>query len=199
MEIIACVALGLGLAAACGLRVFVPLTLLSLAAASGRVPVASGWEWIGALPTVIAFGTAMVLEVVAYMIPWLDHALDAIATPVALVAGMLASAAVVVDLPPLIKWSIVLIGGGGFAGLMQGATVVTRVKSSAMTAGVANPVVAILELVGAIVVSIATLLAPIAAIFVIVLTMIYLFRRAHRLLFGRRMVTSQSLHDPTSN
>lgn len=192
MEVIVSVALGLGLAAACGLRVFVPLTLLSLAAASGRVPVASGWEWIGALPTVVAFATAMVLEVVAYMIPWLDHALDALATPVALVAGMVASAAVVVDLPPLIKWAVVLIGGGGFAGLMQGATVVTRVKSSALTAGVANPVVAILELIGAIVVSIATLLAPVVAIVVIILTMIYLFRRAHRLLFGRRALQSRT-------
>lgn len=77
-------------------------------------------------PAAIALGTATGLEIVAYYVPWLDHALDALATPAALIAGVIATAAVVVDVPPLLRWAIALIGGGGAAGLIQGATVLLR-------------------------------------------------------------------------
>ena len=76
-----------------------------------------------------AFGTATLLEIAAYYIPWFDHLLDTIATPAAVVAGMVASASVMVDLPPVLKWGVALIGGGGAAGLLQGATVLLRLKS----------------------------------------------------------------------
>jgi hypothetical protein len=80
--------LGLGLAAACGFRVFVPLLVLSLGARYGYVPLSAGWEWMATNGAVLTFATATVVEVLAYYIPWLDHALDTIATPAAVVAGM---------------------------------------------------------------------------------------------------------------
>ena len=81
------------------------------------------------------------LEVVAYYVPWLDNALDVAATPAAVVAGVLASAAAITDLPPVLTWGIALIGGGGAAGLLHGATSLLRLKSTAVTGGAANPVV----------------------------------------------------------
>ena len=90
------------------------------------------------LPAAIAFGTATLLEIAAYYIPWFDHLLDTIATPAAVVAGMVASASVMVDLPPVLKWGVALIGGGGAAGLLQGATVLLRLKSLAATGGAAT-------------------------------------------------------------
>ena len=98
------VAIGLGLAAAAGFRVFVPLLALGLASRQGWLSLAPGFEWLASTPTLVAFGTATVVEVLAYHVPFLDHLLDVVATPSAVVAGTLASAAVFTDLPPVVKW-----------------------------------------------------------------------------------------------
>src|SRR5262245_28422198 len=136
------VAIGLGLAAACGFRVFTPLLIAGIAAHWGSLPLASGFEWLASTPALIAFGTATILEIAAYYFPWLDHALDVVATPAAVLAGMVAAASVMTDLPPLLKWTATIIGGGGVAGLIQAASVLLRFKSTALTGGLGNPVVA---------------------------------------------------------
>lgn len=144
------VAIGLGLAAAAGFRVFVPLLALGIAGREGWVPIAPGFEWIATPPALIAFGTATVVEALAYHVPFLDHLLDVVATPSAVAAGVLASAAVLTDLPPLVKWSVAILAGGGAAGLVQTATVLTRVGSTTFTGGLGNVLFASFELFGAV-------------------------------------------------
>src|SRR5512134_4130569 len=151
METLLSIGIGLGLAAACGFRVFVPLLVASIAARAGYLSLAAGFDWVGTEPALYAFATATVLEILAYYIPWLDNVLDAIATPAALIAGMLVGAAVFTDLPPLVKWSLAIIAGGAAAGMVQGATGLLRLKSTALTGGLANPVVSTLELAGSLV------------------------------------------------
>lgn len=180
------IAAGLGLAAACGFRVFVPLLALGLGARFAHLPVTDGFAWVSATPALLALGTATLLEIVAYYVPWLDHALDALATPAAVVAGVLASASVGVDLPPALRWAIALIGGGGLAGLAQGASVLLRAKSGLMTGGLANPVVATGELAAAGTLSLLALLVPVVALALVVLVLLLVFRWAGRLVFGRR-------------
>lgn len=174
------IAVGLGLAAASGLRVFLPLFVLGVAAASGTVPLAEGWQWVGSQAALIGLGTAMVLEIAGYYVPWVDQALDVVATPAAVLAGMVASASVLVDLPPLVKWAIVIIGGGGVAGLTQGASVLARLKSTTLTGGLANPLVASAELAGALVVALLAVLLPIVGLLVALVTLGWLLRRAWR-------------------
>ncbi len=178
-------AVGLGLAAACGFRVFVPLLVASVAARLGYQPLAGGFEWLASLPALIALASATVLEVGAYYIPWLDHALDAIATPAAVVAGVLASAAVVTELPPLLKWTVAIVGGGGAAGLIQGTSVLFRLKSTALTGGFANPVVATAELLGAAATALLAILLPLVCLVAVVALLALGFRTTGRLLFGR--------------
>jgi hypothetical protein len=186
METILSIAVGLGLAAACGLRVFLPLAGLGIAASLGRVPLADGFAWVASTPALIAFGTATVLEVGAYYVPWLDHALDALATPAAIAAGVLATAAVVTDLPPVLKWAIAVIGGGGAAGLLQGATVILRLKSTAATGGLGNPVLATLELVGAVLTVVLAVVLPLLGLIAAVTLVVWAARRVGRITFGRR-------------
>lgn len=181
-------AVGLGLAAACGFRVFVPLLIASLAAHFGHLPLAAGFEWLATVPALLALGTATALEVGAYYVPWLDHALDLVATPAAVVAGMLAAASVVTDLPPLLKWSTVIIGGGGAAGLIQGASVLLRLKSGALTGGLANPLVSTLELAGAGTTALLAILLPLLCVLLVGVLLVSVFRVTGRLLFGRRPV-----------
>ena len=166
------VAIGLGLAAAAGFRVFVPLLALGLASRQGLVPLAPGFEWIASPPALIAFGTATVVEVLAYHVPFLDHLLDVIATPSAVVAGTIASAAVLTDLPPVVKWSVAVLAGGGAAGLVQTATVLARVGSTTFTGGLGNVLFASFELFGAVGTVVLAIALPMVALGLLLLLLV---------------------------
>lgn len=191
------VAVGLGLAAAAGFRVFVPLLAAAVAAKTGVLPLSPGFEWLASTPALAALGTATVLEVGAYAVPWLDQLLDLVATPAAMIAGMLAAASVVVELPPLLKWSAVLLAAGA-AGMTQGATVFTRFKSTTLTGGIGNPVVSTLELVSAVVTSALAIFLPILTLVAVVLLLVFFTRRVHGVIFGRRgaRVASEDIGPP---
>lgn len=161
LELIAAVCLGVGLSAACGFRVFVPLLGTSAAALSGYLQPSEGFEWIGTWPALACFLTATALEVAAYYVPWIDNALDSIATPVAVAAGTLLTASVLGDVSPLVKWSLAVIAGGGTAGLVQSATVALRGTSTATTGGLANFLVATAELVASVCTTILAMLVPV--------------------------------------
>ncbi|MBM3308472.1 MAG: DUF4126 domain-containing protein [Candidatus Eisenbacteria bacterium] len=180
MELALSILIGLGLSAACGYRVFVPFLVLSIAAMTGHVTLAQGFQWIGTPYALTAFAVATVLEVVAYYVPWVDNLMDAAATPAAVVAGILITASVVGDVSPFLRWSLAVIAGGGVAGAIQAATVVVRGTSSATTGGLGNPVVATGELGGSIVTSILAVLVPIAAVLLVVLLLVLIIRFARR-------------------
>jgi hypothetical protein len=185
MEIALSIALGIGLAAAAGFRVFVPLLLASLASLAGYIPLSPGFEWIGTVPAAITFGTATLVEILAYYIPWLDNILDSIATPAALVAGIVAAASTMTEVTPLLRWMVAIVGGGGIAGMVQGATVVARAKSTAFTGGIGNAVVSTAELVGSVATSLLAILVPVVAVLIIGLILIIVFFSTRRILFGR--------------
>ena len=164
------VALGIGLAAATGFRVFLPLLIMSIAANAGYLPLSDGFSWLSTSGALIMLVVAALVEIIAYYIPGVDNLLDSLATPGAIVAGIAVSAAVMTDMPPMVKWTLAIIAGGGTAALTQGATAVIRAHSSIFTAGLGNPVVATVEFLGALLVSLLALLAPfIALTFVVVL------------------------------
>ena len=160
MDILIGVCLGIGLSAACGFRVFVPPLFLSFAALSGHVTLAHGFQWIGSYPALAAFGVATALEIAGYYVPWIDHLLDAVATPAAVVAGIVVTASVITGMSPLMKWTLAAIAGGGVAALVQSATVLGRTASTATTGGFGNPLFATVELTGAVLTSVLTILAP---------------------------------------
>ncbi len=193
METFVAIAVGLGLAASAGMRVFLPLFVLGLAGANELVPIGDNWIWLSSTPALIGLGTATALEIAAYYVPWLDNALDVIATPAALVAGMIAAASVLIDVPPLLKWSVVIVGGGGVAGLTQGASVLARLKSGALTGGLGNPAVSTFELGGALLLAALAVLLPIVGAVVVVALLFVVSRRAGRLLFGRRATSSPAV------
>jgi phosphoglycerol transferase MdoB-like AlkP superfamily enzyme len=130
METVLAICLGLGLSAACGFRVFVPLLGINVAALAGHVVLAEGFQWIGTWPAFACFLTATVLEVSAYYVPWVDNLLDTIATPAAVVAGTMATASVVTDMSPLLRWTLAVIAGGGLAAVVQTGTVTWRILRS---------------------------------------------------------------------
>jgi len=165
------ICIGIGLSAACGFRVFVPLFCLSLAAHFGasHVQLAESFQWVGSYPAMIAFGVATVVEIVAYYVPWLDNALDSIAVPLATIAGIFVTASLVADIDPLWRWTLAIIAGGGLAASTQLATTKARLTSSATTAGIANPVLATVETASSTVLSALSVIWPIVALVVTIL------------------------------
>jgi len=163
------IALGVGLAAASGFRAFVPMLVVSVAAYTGHLPLGENFAWLATPGALIMLVVAALIEILAYYIPGVDNLLDALATPAAVVAGTLVSAAVITDLPPMLKWTTAIIAGGGVAGLTQGVTALLRAKSTVLTAGVANPVIATAELGGSLLVSLLALAAPLVALLAVIL------------------------------
>ncbi len=185
METVLSVLLGLGLAAACGFRVFVPLLIMSLASRPdvGLLVLGERFSWIGTTPALIAFAVATVMEIAGYYIPWVDNLLDMVASPAAVVAGILVSASAITgDVSPLLKWSLAVVAGGGTAALFQGATTAARHISSFTTGGLANPLLATAESGGAAILAVLAIVLPVLA-FLLVLAIIVF--GAKRLLFRR--------------
>jgi len=179
-ETLLSICLGLGLSAACGFRVFVPLLLVNLAARGGWVSLSGELAWMGGTAALWAFGVATVLEVGAYYVPWLDNLLDSVATPAAVVSGAVVTASVVTEVDPALKWMLAVIAGGGVAGAVQTATVGGRVLSSITTAGLGNPLVATLELLSSFSLALVSLLAPLLAALFVLALLILLWRRRRR-------------------
>lgn len=158
---------GLGLAAACGFRVFVPLLVASIAVRAGVLHVSPGFEWIGSMPAMVCFTSATLLEIGGYYLPGLDHFLDTAATPAAVVAGTLVTAAFLGEVDPWWRWSLAAIAGGSLAGMVQATTVAVRGASGLTTMGLANPVVSTVELAGASTAAVTSLVAPLLVLLVV--------------------------------
>jgi hypothetical protein len=171
---------GLALSTAAGLRVFIPLLITALAARSGYLTLTPSMSWIASDAALVAFVTAAIVEVGAYYVPWLDNVADVIATPAAITVGIIEMAAVTPDLPPLLRWTVAVIAGGGVAGFAQLATTLLRLKSSTLTAGTGNPIVATAELVGSLAIAVLALLAPLVAVVFVTMLLVVLARRVIR-------------------
>lgn len=186
-EALVSIGVGLALAAAAGFRIFVPLLALSLAAHGGWVELSPSFAWLATTSASVALATAMILEIAAYYVPFFDNMLDTLAAPVAVLAGIVASASLLTDLPPWLQYSIAIVGAGGTAGVVHASTSVLRLKSSALTAGLGNPVIATLELIGSILIAVLALLAPVIALVLAVVLVVVVTKRfnAWRLGSGR--------------
>ncbi len=177
------IALGVGLAAATGFRVFLPMLVMGIAAYTGHLPLSSGFEWLATPSALTMLGVAAIVEIIAYYIPGLDNLLDTLATPAAFVAGTVVAAATMGDLPPLIKWTTAIIAGGGVAGLTQSVTAVLRAHSTAFTGGLGNLLISTVENGGAFLVTVLALIAPLLALLLVIVfvwTAVRLLRRVLR-------------------
>ena len=176
--------IGVGLAACCGFRVFVPLLIASAATKLGILGAMTGFEWLGGWPALLGLTVATVFEIGAYYIPWLDNLLDTIATPASIIAGTLLSTSFLHIDNPVLHWGLGLMLGGSTAGIVQAGTSLLRLGSTATTGGVANPIVATGENVASVGLSIFTIFLPLVAAVIIALIVIFIIGR----LVARRKV-----------
>ncbi|MBW4580927.1 MAG: DUF4126 domain-containing protein [Tildeniella nuda ZEHNDER 1965/U140] len=175
--------LGVSLSAACGFRVFVPLLLVSAAAIVGHLDLPTNVAWVGTDHALIAFAVASSLEIAGYYIPWFDHLLDTVATPLAIVAGTVVTAATAPDMSPLAQWTLAAIAGGGAAGLTKGLLNVLRIGSTATSGGLTNPILSTIELVASVGLSVLALTLPALTGIVVVVVLLFAAYKLWRFFF----------------
>ena len=173
--------IGIGLAAATGFRVFLPMFAVSLASYMHWIPLSESFEWLAGLPTLITTGVATVAEILAYYIPFIDNLLDSIAVPLATVAGTVLFAAQFAHLGTFPQWALALIAGGGTAAAVSSAMTGTRAVSSTTTAGLANPVVSTAETAGSAVMTVFSFVIPVIAFILVIVFIVMIFK------FGKKI------------
>ncbi len=192
MEAILSIMMGVALSATCGFRVFVPLLAVNIGTraqdANGQplIELAGGFDWLSSDIALMVFVVATLFEIGGYYIPWIDNLLDTIASPASIVAGTVITASFITGMDPWLQWLLGVIAGGGAAGAVQAATVVTRASSTVTTGGLGNPIVASVETSGAFLGSALSIVAVELAIVVFVLLLgggvwIWWRRRRHKL------------------
>src|SRR6516225_3206830 len=180
------IVLGIALAAATGFRVFLPMLIVSAAAYTGHLPLDSSFAWLGTPSALTMLSVAALVEVLAYYIPVVDNLLDVVAAPAAFIAGTIVSAAVMTDMPPMVKWTAAVVAGGGVAGFTRGLTGVLRAHSTVLTGGLGNFVISTAELGGAALITFLALAAPVAAITLVVLFLLGAIRLIRWLFRGAK-------------
>ncbi|MDP6856761.1 MAG: DUF4126 domain-containing protein [Candidatus Thalassarchaeaceae archaeon] len=177
LETLMAVSLGLGLAAASGFRVFIPPFLYGLSLRFDMLPISLPMtglsEWMASDFGLIILGAAMLIEILGYYIPWIDNLLDTIASPAAILAGVLMMSSTLSDSNPMVQWGFSIIAGGGVSGTVQIGTVATRAVSTATTGGLANPVVSTVEAGACLICTILALLLPIIALLLVIVLVGY--------------------------
>jgi hypothetical protein len=191
-EIITAVTIGLGLAASCGFRVFVPMLVAGIAAKLGLFPAAEGFQWLASWTAVICFGTATVVEILAYYIPFVDNLLDTITTPLAIGGGTLLLTSVLPVDNDFLKWAAGFIFGGGAAATIKGGTVLTRLASTKLTAGAANAVVTTGEHAASFGTSVLSLVIPLIIAALLIVLIAYFILKFGRKIFKRKNYDTQA-------
>lgn len=180
--------IGIGLSAAAGFRVFVPLWIASLAIFFSWIP--QGWvnletsRWLGSSFAVIALGVATLVEIISYKIPYVDNLLDTVMGPLAVLAGMLLSSSFFVGVDePFLRYGLGLIAGGASATLVQGTTTLLRAGSTKLTGGITNPILSFIEAISAFSLSTIAIFFPIIAmtlLFLMILVVYFLIKKLKR-------------------
>ena len=173
--------IGIGLAAASGFRVFLPLFAVSLASYLGWIPMNDNFQWLSGLPTLIVTGVATVVEILAYYIPVVDNFLDTVTVPLATVAGSVLFASQFIELGTFPQWALAIIAGGGTAATIAAGFAGTRAASTATTAGIGNNVIATTETAGAGLMSVLSIFLPVIA-FILALALLILV-----IIFGQKI------------
>lgn len=172
--------IGVGLSAATGFRVFLPVFAVSLASYFHWIPVHESFDWLSGLPALITTGIATVAEILAYYIPVVDNFLDTLSVPMATIAGSLLFASQFADLGTFSQWGLALIAGGGTAATISSGFAGIRAASTATTGGLGNPVLGTTETAGAGLMAVLAMVAPVIAAFLAVVILIVI------IIFGRK-------------
>ena len=164
VELLPSVGLAIALAACAGIRAWLAGGL----ARSGFLKLGDSFSFLGSDQALVLFGLATVLEIAADKVPALDHALDALSTVLRPAAGALLAASVIGRFAdPLTALALGVAVGAPASLVPHAAKSTLRVVSSTLTAGLANPVISVIEDLLAVLMFVLAVLVPVAVVLVL--------------------------------
>jgi hypothetical protein len=178
--------MGISLSAACGLRAFLPLFVLSVSALFGWVELNQAFDWLGSPVAATAFGCAVLLEIISDKFPVVDNILDAIGSYVKPIAATLIVAGVIRDWDPLLAAIVGLVAGGGTAAAVHIGKAGLRMASTAVTAGLGNVFLSVVEDIAALAGSALAVFAPVLAAALLVFAFVLAWKAIARFRGGKR-------------
>ncbi len=182
-EILIPALMGIALAAAAGLRAFLPLLVLSLAARGGLVELSPSFEWLESTPALITFAVAVTLEILSDKIPVVDNVLDQFGGYIKPVAATILASSLFTSMDPLLAIVLGLIAGAAPAAAVHSAKSAIRLGSTAFTFGSGNLFLSILDDLFSFFGSVIAVLAPFlaAALAIVLISIIWRMRKIKRL------------------
>jgi hypothetical protein len=182
VEVVSALALAIGLAACAGLRAWLPLLLAGGLARTGWLELGPSFSFLASDRALLLFGIATVVEILADKVPAVDHALDMLSTPLRPIAGaVLASSALGGVADPLTAIVLGVAVGAPTALLPHAAKSFARAASTTFTAGLANPVLSVLEDVLAVMLFVLAVLVPLLVAAGVIALAVLVLRRRSRL------------------
>jgi hypothetical protein len=180
-QLLSAIALAVALAACAGLRALLPILLTGAVARMGWLDLGKPFEFLSTNWALMLFGIATVVEILGDKVPAVDHALDAVHTVLRPLAGsMLAAAALSSVSDPATSIALGIILGAPTALVPHAAKATARVVSTAATGGLANPVLSVLEDVGAFGLFVLAVIVPVAAALLVLVAAVFVLRRLLR-------------------
>jgi len=170
---------GLGLAAATGLRAFLPPLMVGLCARLDLISLRGDLDWLAGTPALIIFATAVAVEILADKVPLLDHGLDVVGLVVKPAAGALVLAAPLVDLGPVPTVLLALAVGGTLAGTVHVTKSALRLASTGTTSGMGNPALSLAEDGLSLTGTVLAVVAPLLLLLLLALSLLFLRRIVH--------------------
>jgi hypothetical protein len=181
VEVLPSVGLAIALSACAGLRAWLPLFLAGLLSRAGILELGSAFRFLGSNKALVLFGVATVIEIAADKIPAVDHALDLLSTVIRPLAGALLAASVMGRFAdPLTALALGVAVGAPSSFVPHAAKSTLRAASSALSAGLANPVLSLIEDVVSLVMFVLALAVPLVVVLGLVLCSVLVIRRLLR-------------------
>lgn len=146
VDLLQSIALGIALAACAGLRAWLPLLAVGLSVRFGVLPLGDSFLFLGSNTALTVFLLATAIELLADKIPVVDHALDSLSTVLKPAAGIVLAASVLwtVD-DPIVAVALGVMVGTPASLLPHTAKATVRGVLSPLTAGLAAPVLSVIE------------------------------------------------------
>jgi hypothetical protein len=171
-------ALGIALAACAGLRAWLPLLLASLLARAGWLDLGPSFQFLASNKALLLLAVATVIEIVGDKVPVVDHALDAIGTPLRPAAGALLAASVMGHVSdPLTALVLGTAVGAPAALVPHAAKTALRAASTTFTGGLANPILSLIEDGASFVLFVLAVLVPLLVVGLLALALLLITRR----------------------
>ncbi len=165
-------ALAIALAASAGLRAWLPLLLAGALARWDILDLGPAFQFLGSNKALMLFGVATAVELIGDKVPAIDHALDVIGTPLRPAAGALLAASVLGRVSdPLTALVLGTAVGAPSALVPHAAKSALRATSTALTAGIANPILSLIEDVISLVTFLLALLVPLLVVALLGITL----------------------------